>query len=169
MVVCLFAGVVAKGGAAPSPPAGGGPDDLVTLFKDFRVLPEAEGRRRRPGLLGVGDGGAGRADSRVSQAARGDRRERLADPAAGGLAHGPRRAERARLRPPRAQALGEQPGLLRHGVRRGERSAGARRAVRDGAVELWSYTFPLSARRRGEGRRRPPRDSRRCSRRRRRI
>ncbi len=59
------------------------------------------------------------------------------------------------------QAVGEQPGVLRHRLRRAERSAGARgSACARGAVELWSYTFPLSASDAARVDRRSPHDPR---------
>ena len=118
--------------------------DLLRLFADWR-------RFQPPTLVdGVPDYAAAAMAAQQRELARYQRRlaaidpARLADPAAGGLPHRPRGDERARLRSPRAAAVGEQPGVLRHGLRGRERSAGARgAATRAGAVELWSYAFPL--------------------------
>jgi hypothetical protein len=144
MAVCLFAGVVAGGGAAP-PPAGGGPDDLATLFKDFRSF-------QKPKMVdGVPDYSAA---AMAAQAARiPEYRKRLAalDPSGWPI---PQQVDwhlvRAELNGLDFDHRVLKPWASNPGfyvtVFDEESDQPAREGpFAEGAVELWSYKFPLSA------------------------
>jgi hypothetical protein len=118
---------------------------LVALFSDWRAF-------QRPKLVdgvplhGGGDGCPAARASRVSAAPCRHQDCRLAREPARALAHPAGRDERAGLRPSRHSPVGEQSGLLRQDVPRSESDQPARKGhFAYGAIELWSYQFPLNA------------------------
>ena len=120
-----------------------GPRQAVRGVRRVRAAAAGE---RRAGLHGRGDRGAARDAEDVPVAAGGDRHVGLAGRAAGGSRAGRRRDERARLRPARAPAVGARSGVLQVASGPGRatrRRTKARRITR--SIELWTYTFPLSA------------------------
>ena len=145
MAVCLFAGVVAGGGATPPAPPGSGPDDLVTLFKDFRAF-------QKPKVVnGVPDYSAA---AMAAQAANIPvYRQRLAaiDPSGWPI---PQQVDwhlvRAELNGLDFDHRVLKPWANNPGfyvtVFDEESDQPAREGpFAEGAVELWSYKFPLSA------------------------
>ena len=158
-------GTLALATACGAPPPGDRPapqsarstryEDLVALFNEWRAFQRPKLVNGVPDYTRGGDGGAAQGAGRLSGAPRRHRSQRLADPAAGGLPHRPRRDERSRLRSSRAAARGR---TTRRSTSRSSRARAISRRAKGrspyGAVELWSYSFPLSATGRRDRRRR---------------
>ena len=155
---CLGMAAARAAGAPPS----GSYDELVAFFRRWRAF-------QKPKLVdGVPDYTASAMAAQAARARgvppapRGDRSERVARSSAGGLLRRPGRAVRSRLRSPRPEALGEQsrPSTSRSSTRKAT-SPPARGPFAEGAVELWSYPLPLSAKdAAADGRRTPHRSPR---------